>query len=76
MNENSPFSIRNVPVGDIVFFKNKKQFIYKPEQDITPYECAKLIQLMAFAIACQSEFDWESFVNEHNLSRHMKEKND
>ena len=76
MIENSPFSINNLPVGDIVFFKNKKQFIYKPKQDITPYECAKLIQLMAFGVSCKSSFDWESFVTEHNLSRHIKAKND
>ena len=75
MNENS-FVIKDVPVGDIVFFKNKKQFIYKPEQDITPYECAKLMQLMAFAMSCHCAFDWESFVIENNLSRHVKEKND
>jgi len=73
MNENS-FVIKDVPVGDIVFFKNKKQFIYKPEQDITPYECAKLMQLMAFAMSSHCAFDWESFVIENNLSRHVKEK--
>jgi hypothetical protein len=76
MIENSDVFIKDVPVGDIVFFKNKKQFVYKPEQDITPYECAKLMQLITFAMACHSAFDWESFVIENNLSRHVKAKYD
>jgi hypothetical protein len=49
-------------------------YIYRPAQDITTYELAKLLELFTFAFNYAVKplsHDYESFVKRHNLERHF-----
>lgn len=75
MSENS-FGQMLMPVGDLTFqTKDKRNFVYTPQDDITPIEVAHIVHLMAFAITSKVGISWEPFVEQHNLWRHLKEKN-
>lgn len=50
-----------------------KYFILKPKEDITPYECSKLLELFVYVVATQKDCDWEAFVSDNNLQRHFEE---
>jgi hypothetical protein len=65
-----------MPVGDLVFqTTDKRTFVYAPQDDITPIEVAHIVHLMTFAVTSRFGVGWEPFVDQHNLWRHLKEKN-
>lgn len=67
-----------MPVGNIEFATegNKSVFIYKPKDDITGIELARLLQLFVIATGVRNYgLSWQEFMQEHQLWRHFEEKN-
>ena len=50
---------------------------FKPKEDITPYEVAKLMELFTFAFhpSLNKQYNFESFVKSNNLERHFVKEN-
>ena len=66
-----------MPVGDIHFAteNNKSVFIYKPKDDITGIELARLLHLFVIAAGVRNYgLSWQEFMEEHQLWRHFEEK--
>ena len=63
----------DLPVGDLVFFNKDNRMIYNPQEDITPYECAMLMKMIAFGVAVRSYtlYDWLSYIKDNKLQRHF-----
>lgn len=69
-----------LPVGDINIidgtYSNGAKHIYKPQEDITPYELALLLNLFVFASTLSNHsgipsYDYWGYVKKHNLERHF-----
>jgi hypothetical protein len=50
-------------------------WIYKPQEDITTYEVAKLMPLFAtITVSLKTGLNWQNYVDHHNLWRHFEVK--
>jgi hypothetical protein len=66
-----------LPVSDIVFRQDGKEFKYAPLEDITNVELSYIVWLMACGVGASmkgSPFDWKTFILKHNLIRHFTGK--
>ena len=71
----STISMAPMPIKDLVIHSGKKEYAYKPQEDITPYELAMLIKLWPFfTISNYQGYDYESYILEHKLERHFEVK--
>lgn len=74
LDENITYSINTakMPIGDIVFPYGK----YKPCEDITTYELAKLLHLFVVITAHYGvyapDFDIDTFIINNKLERHFE----
>jgi hypothetical protein len=53
--------------------ESDKHYKLTPTEDITPFECSKLLELFVYVVATRKDCDWESFVIDNKLQRHFVE---
>jgi len=50
-------------------------WIFNPQEDITPLECAKLMPLFSMLPLClKTGLNWQSYVDKYGLWRHFEAK--
>jgi hypothetical protein len=77
MEQVTQTTMATLPVGDIVFRQDGKEFKYAPLEDITNVELSYIVWLMAYGVGASmqgSPFDWKAFILKHSLTRHFTEK--
>lgn len=61
--------------GMIMLTDTEGSMVFKPLEDITPYELALLLNLLARLLTNPDVFrpaDWRGYIREHMLGRHFK----
>lgn len=64
--------IKSMPIGAL----RLGAYTYKPREDVTPFELAKLLELFTFAFhpSVPRTYDFEDFVMKNNLARHFEKE--
>ena len=65
-----------LPIKDLVIHAGRKDYKYKPQEDITTFELATLIVMFPFfTISHYQGYDYEAYILENKLERHFEVKN-
>lgn len=54
-------------------FGSGTTYKFVPQEDITPWEVAKFLELFTYASSTKKGCDWESFMYDNKLQRHFVE---
>ena len=63
-------------ITDLQFQFDSKRYNYTPKEDVTNYELAVLIKLVAFGVVASRQpvpYDWSTYIKQHKLERHFTE---
>ena len=71
--ETSTFTFDKMRITDItVTATDNKKYIYKPKEDITPYELAMMLHLFTFFHLTYYQYDYWEFITRNKLERHFE----
>ena len=71
----STISMAPLPIKNLVIHAGRKEYKYKPQEDITTFELATLIVMFPFfTISHYQGYDYEAYILENKLERHFEVK--
>lgn len=71
----STISMAPCPIKDVVIHSGRKEYTYKPQEDITTFELATILRMFPFfTIAHYNGYDFEAYILENKLERHFEVK--
>jgi hypothetical protein len=59
------------PIGEIRIQMNDQAIVFKPTDDITGNEVARLMVMFMNGLLAKSPVDFGAYINQHNLGKHF-----